>query len=148
MNDRLTFRVYSKTRKKYYFINKDNYELDTDIVKEGIEDWDTGENTFIYYKYCELLFADDEDFVKEFSTGLNDKNDKPIFENDIIKYIDSEYGYGGQYDKEHDGYRYLIVPSLTELAIQNCPCEFEDGYFTRGEVVGNLHENPELLEAK
>ena len=144
MNDRLTFRVYSKTRKKYYFINKDNYELDTDIVKEGIEDWDTGENTFIYYKYCELLFADDEDFVKEFSTGLNDKNDKPIFENDyvksgqwtpntyIVKFIEGKYCLC---DIKSGEYRADI-----DMIYDSTGCQFE--------VCGNLHENPEILEVK
>ena len=57
MNDRLKFRVWSKEHKKYYYIDKDNFDKYTDIVKEWVEDWETGEEEAIYYSYGKLLIA-------------------------------------------------------------------------------------------
>jgi uncharacterized phage protein (TIGR01671 family) len=63
-------------------------------------------------------------------TGLKDKNGKEIYEGDIV--LEKEYLYdvsfGKIFDPDRDEYTY--------------------GYFdyTDGEVIGNIHENPELLK--
>ena len=78
-------------------------------------------------------------------TGLKDNNGKRIFEGDIVvlddevkKIFDAsdgevKYGWGGFYVHE-----FSTLCSLNTLAAH-------DGVF-RGVVIGNIHDNPELLE--
>ena len=78
-------------------------------------------------------------------TGMTDSNGKKIFEGDIVvlnkdvKEIfdvdDGEirYGWGGFYVKEFSSLNSLNVLS------------YYDGSGLRGEVIGNIHDNPELL---
>jgi uncharacterized phage protein (TIGR01671 family) len=78
-------------------------------------------------------------------TGLIDKNGTEIWEGDIVKYDDTNFGYGGQYDKDHDGYLYTFVTFE-----DGCFC-FKDGLELYNhnkvcEVIGNIYEQPELLK--
>ena len=91
-----------------------------------------------YLHYSVMPYKDDN-FIIEQSTGLIDKNGKEIYEGDVV--------------------RYAIRPSRTTVVEwwsgeeEYYPCcttsgfalpYSEDGY----EVIGNIHENKELLEAK
>lgn len=69
-------------------------------------------------------------------TGLNDKNGKKIFEGDIIR-SNSERGYIEYYpndcafDVVDDHGFYWLISEMSNI-----------------EVIGNIHDNPELLEEK
>ena len=103
-------------------------------------------------------------------TGLKDKNGKKIFEGDILKtrkdamHTEKLKGYFG-YDSE--GYPQKIPGYTGESEYQyntqvDCYAEVvsdsRSGYYLSGssmfvdaicnEVVGNIHDNPELLEVK
>ena len=86
-------------------------------------------------------------------TGLKDKNGERIFEGDIAKhddYIfvvkygkcggvpnDVNYGYMGFYVDGYDGQTKRQI----HLGLRQDIC-----YFKNIEVIGNIHDNPELLE--
>ena len=144
MNDRLKIRVWDKYFKRYWTDEE---------VKNNIQ-W--------------LLYPDNDNIknvVIEQCTGLRDKNGKLIYEGDIIV-ISNEYPF---YDcKNTDGepvlnyigivkwiyncwqYEYQCVnPKNSGISngINNLLNEFgfDDDEFSDFEIIGNIHENPELL---
>jgi uncharacterized phage protein (TIGR01671 family) len=98
-----------------------------------VNDLDTGEKT---------KFRVSPETVGQF-TGFTDKNGKKIFEGDIlcddecigkINYGDSSYTYEWKLRRylKSDFYRNCILSDFTRLG--------------NLEVIGNIHENPELLK--
>lgn len=75
-------------------------------------------------------------------TGIKDKNGNEIYEGDILKYDDINWGYGGDYDKENDGYLRVTVPPIDEMLKDD---NFEWFRLVFYEVIGNIYENAELL---
>ena len=93
------------------------------------------------YKNGNIAKEDVKEYVLMQSTGLFDKNDKEVFVGDIIKctrgcphevYLEKEYG--GTY-----------VGGMPAIYLKG----IREGYAWTGaeEILGNIHENPELLEA-
>lgn len=79
------------------------------------------------------------------STGLKDKNGVEIFEGNIVNYDDGEFSYIGSVKK--DCYQFYIngiepVDSYDFIDVSNT----FDGT-TSLTIIGNIYENPELLEA-
>ena len=94
-----------------------------------------------------LKFEDErngEDVILMQSTGLKDKNDKEIFEGDILacKTDDEVINLNIFWDEEHalfmfESKKYNEQEPLAEL-VENNTYPFE--------IIGNIYENPELLE--
>ena len=75
------------------------------------------------------------------STGLKDKNDKEIFEGDVVKMSKDVYSEPTYYEVvRHRGGAYRLESKQhgCELWLRHTDCE----------VVGNIYANPELLEEK
>ena len=65
-------------------------------------------------------------------TGLTDKNGNKVFEGDIVEY---------------EGKRYSInyLPHYARFAAVKPNTVFSVFAYQRGEVIGNIHDNPELI---
>ncbi len=122
MQDRFKFRAWD--------IEEDRYASDDDICYDTGGTWDS-----VY----DLLKVANQFYVYEQCTGLKDKNGKLIYEGDILKsaYTEKTYIVGREKHYACWSYRYKNVgTTLSEGDIVNYGLE----------VIGNIHENPELLE--
>ena len=102
------------------------------------------------------------------STGLHDKNGKEIFEGDILKFNDEweDYCQEGYVDGSSEGINYVSIGSeMTYFIFEKTKCPdsslfyyvneehltfqevMEDNEF-EFEILGNIYENPELLEVE
>lgn len=89
------------------------------------------------------LSADDGFYSIMQSTGLFDKNGKEIFEGDIVDYKGRKAVI-----KWHGSYASFIYRFVDELNKRSA--EWYQLYLTylKCEVIGNIYENPELLEVE
>ena len=112
--------------------------------------WHIGLLTFMFGQYAIVNEADensvyliDKETVGQ-STGLKDKNGVEIFEGDIVQYRDGEYSYLGIVKR--DCYQFFIdgIEPDDNYDFIDVSNTF-DGTSSL-EILGNIHENPELLE--
>ena len=109
-----------------------------------------------YFKNTDEFVIDeytvDEDTISQF-TGLYDKNGKEIYENDILKVKTNEgIEYNPLlvvYSEVYGGFCLLsknvlnITPDKPHRPINP---NWWDGFKNEIEVIGNIHDNPELLK--
>lgn len=92
-------------------------------------------------------------------TGLTDKNGKKIFEGDIVKvgYIEKRDFQGVKYDSEYELIEQIVYSEQNACFMLKIDCQGIPMYrhFSNNnelveikelEVIGNIHDNPELLE--
>ena len=138
----------------------EGYFFKSDINKEEHEsgkatpDFTPDCDTFIMVPECHDRFMVVSDTVEQY-TGLNDKNGKRIFEGDIVVFSRGRNLPNAECLPE------LIKYHQGDCAYQRFPLG-RWRYYTKGgsglliqpdmmdscEVVGNVHDNPELLDAR
>ena len=130
MNDRFKFRVWCENNQEWekdtiLISNKNMYEIRND-------------------KFTKYTDTDPKNHIINFCTGLKDKNGKLIFEGDVLK-IHTVW--------EHRPYYYAIVKwQRNRYKFQKIGKGVFLGdiaplkHFANSEVLGNIYENPELLE--
>lgn len=84
-------------------------------------------------------------------TGLTDKNGKKIFEGDIVTYDDAEADYEGYHDNVFLNCGEVGISAWDGIYFTNRQTvEMSDLYESETmvdcEIIGNIHDNPELLE--
>ncbi len=143
MQDRFRFRAYNPLTKKMDFDIQNTYDSEL--------------NCFGHYFTHEIYNEDgdltDHKWIVMQCTGLRDKNDKLIYEGDIIRHPNycngrfegefiskvqwSIYAGDDYYHNQHQGFCTCFpnINSLIDIA-------------DRSEVIGNIYENLELVDSK
>ncbi|MFJ7700022.1 YopX family protein [Lysinibacillus fusiformis] len=116
-----------------------NYELDfygsvNDIfAQSGIKPLNPLHNKITYMQY----------------TGLKDKNSKEIFEGDIVEYNDfNSLRTGGHAEDKIIVGKVAFSCGMWMVEAKNCGHDLYEGLVNDEEleIIGNIYENPELLE--
>lgn len=150
LRDRFRFRVWDEENHILHIL-QDGKKYDCDSVEIAFDGSliGTSFNDEIERKEHSISYLGGENCVLEQCTGLKDKNGKLIYEGDIVKMeadcmcadIEQvgipcivEWGDFGFY------FHYPQIEGEKETAAWNECAEYE--------VIGNIHENPELLEGE
>lgn len=136
MNDRFKFRVWDKSDNDWF--NEDDFTIYLEpngrlqIIGTGVDGEDCFFNT--------------EKVIVEQCTGLKDKNGKLIYENDLIKCPNGVYRIAvddfGLWTAIYENNPFKDVVEWSDI-VKNYAFNQEN---VEIEVIGNIHENPELLE--
>ena len=121
------FRAWNKLASRMYIVNGLHFD-------RGMVQYANNDNAIRFIKLENIILMQ--------STGLHDKNGKEVFVGDIIKctrgcphevYLEKEYG--GTY-----------IGGMPAIYLKG----IREGYAWIGaeEIIGNIYENPELLEVE
>lgn len=89
----------------------------------------------------DYIFTDDLILMQ--STGLKDKNGKEIFEDDVVKLIDEYGGSGMSKVISQEGSLGMVIE---EVFVPFATISILSTVDYTLEVIGNIYENPELVE--
>jgi len=126
----LKFRAWNKKGKRWFGVN-----LQMSVV-DGLLWWQYGYG-------CEIIPAEERKNIELMQyTGRKDKNNKEIYEGDVIKDIENWVGVI-KWDKKDCFF-------CVEYPLQNETMMFDDAFDSNpernAEIIGNIYENSELME--
>lgn len=142
--NRFNFRVWDKTYNQLFYDAQDTY------------DFTRGTPTPIMADSFGELIEDTENFHLMQSTGMVDKNNKEIFEGDLIRDENNDL-FIVQFNTAYDIQTInQIEPWTTNLSLEDNETDFDmvnhkimwyKNYINKKvEVIGNIYENKELLK--
>lgn len=135
MLDRFKFRVWHKKRKKMYEVL--HLHVEDDYSNDG--PWVTAKGFNIITEQDIHIQIQPKDCLIMQCTGLKDRNDKLIFEGDLLK--DNKGQIGNVFWHSSTG-SFAINWLMKDGSYETDNC------FEYGEVISNKFENPELLESE
>lgn len=109
------------------------YLASPDVIVGGICDMDENYISFDWWVTVDPIT------VGQY-TGLTDKNRKKIFEGDIIRKDDYSNGWALNYEQPK---RNVVACYSAKFRITR---PSDNGDYKNCEVIGNIHDNPKLLE--
>lgn len=121
------FRAYHKELKMMYEV------LAIDLFNKAV--------TVKFDKEHYRVYSFDDVILMQL-TGLFDKNGVEIFEGDVVEYIDGEFSFIGKVIKSTLG---TYVTGIDNHSFEDFTDETT--MISDVSVVGNIYENPELLES-
>ena len=154
MKDRFKFRMYDTNINKMYMPNDfEEVESIYECIKQQIN-WDLDVDYDIKFNHLEngIFFMQ--------CTGLKDKNGKLIYEGDILDlYVSSKKLY--RYEVKYEIGSFMLVSQDEIFDFPNVWNDYvyplsqlyyeyqnEENCIDECEIIGNVYENPELLENK
>lgn len=133
MNREIKFRAWDTKNKNWMeFIPPKEYMIDSD-------EWDWrdsgGDEASLFFPSNPIGPTFNNRIIYQQFTGIKDKNNKEIYEGDIIVF------YTNINDKnislvEYDNRNLCFLPRIEDVCVLN----------QKGEIIGNIFENPELLK--
>ena len=85
-------------------------------------------------------------------TGLTDKNGNKIWENDVVKYEDAEADFEGYHDNVFVNVGKTCITPQGVFFTNRQTVDMDDLWLSEcsvdAEVIGNIFDNPELLEGR
>lgn len=147
----IKFRAWDKDEEEMIYSDKVPLDYDFTMNDKGC---------VICYSNCSYCdtFGDEHDDWKELdnimqSTGLHDKNYAEVYEGDILKHTYEKFNDEQREWEEH--IKNYVVEWHSSMA--SCGYRFRNGrnifpvkqgtlFNGKAEIIGNIYENPELLE--
>lgn len=137
MSREVKFRIWDKTSNRMLYQDDfERVELDTKNKMVSLVRSETIESSYVL-DYEDSIEAE----IMQY-TGLKDKNGKKVYEDDIIQY--SHKAVGMILRKVRMKYGMWGIEGI----VKGTQIPFANILESEYEVIGNIHENPELLEGE